>query len=247
MLMIPDKPSPSPKTSGSYNTQYFNPPPAPNTYSGPPSIGAGGPAPSGGGTSGGTSGGGGGGGYSAPSPATPPAAPPPMKDVDWFNSDSVYRNQAGMEGAGLLDQLAQLLFQRGQGFRGIDNQRREWGMSRDQSSQNTSEDFASRGLLSSGMYRTAIDDLMQQYEMEQGNINSGEQALVQQLGQRDSLADGVNQDSLFDGNYNALSDIYGLLGQQGVSVGTAYNNALNKYRAESAARSGTDIVNTLGW
>lgn len=188
-----------------------------------------------------------GGGFTAPTPSTPPAAPPPMKDIDWFNQDATYRSQAGMEGANLMDALAQILFQRGQGFRQIDNQRRDWGMSRDQASKNTSEDFAARGLLSSGMYRRAIDDLMRNYEVEQGNINTSEQDLIQQMGARDSLAGGIDQSALFDGNYTALADIYGLLGQQGVGVGTAYNNALNKYRAESAQRAGQDIVNTLGW
>ena len=58
---------------------------------------------------------------------------------------------------------------------------------------------------------------------------------------------GFTQDALFDQNYNALADVYGLLGQRGVGEGNRYQAGLNKMRAESAARSNQNIINTLGW
>lgn len=58
---------------------------------------------------------------------------------------------------------------------------------------------------------------------------------------------GFTQGALFDQNYNALADVYGLLGQRGVGEGNRYQAGLNQMRAQSAARSNQNIINTLGW
>jgi hypothetical protein len=67
------------------------------------------------------------------------------------------------------------------------------------------------------------------------------------MAMRSASPQGFTQGALFDQNYNALADVYGLLGQRGVSEGNRYQAALNQMRAQSAARSNQNIINTLGW
>ena len=64
---------------------------------------------------------------------------------------------------------------------------------------------------------------------------------------RSASPQGFTQEALFDQNYNALADVYGLLGQRGVGEGNRYQAGLNQMRAQSAARSNQNIINTLGW
>jgi hypothetical protein len=201
-----------------------------------------------------------------------------MRDVDWFNSDAIFRAGAGGAQVNLQEQLANLLFENQQGYQDIDRTRRDWTQQRERGSQRTGEDFAARGLSQSGLYWQGLQDLLKDYEDSAGQINLREQNLAQQLGGRDPLsrlnapaemepaAEGVSmaaeaspmatrstspqgftQGALFDQNYNALADVYGLLGQRGVGEGNRYQAGLNQMRAQSAGRSNQNIINTLGW
>ena len=67
------------------------------------------------------------------------------------------------------------------------------------------------------------------------------------MAMRSASPQGFTQGALFDQNYNALADVYGLLGQRGVSEGNRYQAGLNQMRAQSAGRSNQNIINTLGW
>jgi hypothetical protein len=227
-----------------------------------------------------------------------------MSDVDWFNSDAIFRAGAGGAQVSLQEQLANLLFENQQGYQDIDRTRRDWGQQRDRGSRRTGEDFAARGLSQSGLYWQGLQDLLKDYEDSAGQINLREQNLAQQLGGRDPLSrlttpppsassfvkdeammegerggitrgpgqalvtaadklagqeamgqasmaqaspQGFTQGALFDQNYNALADVYGLLGQRGVGAGNRYQAGLNQLRAQSAASSNQNIINTLGW
>jgi hypothetical protein len=194
-----------------------------------------------------------------------------MRDVDWFGSDAIFRSGAGGAQVSLQEQLANLLFENQQGYQDIDRTRRDWGQQRDRGSRRTGEDFAARGLSQSGLYWQGLQDLLKDYEQSAGQINLREQNLAQQLGGRDPLSQlnapaeetpmmeggaaaarsaspqGFTQGALFDQNYNALADVYGLLGQRGVSEGNRYQAGLNQMRAQSAGRSNQNIINTLGW
>lgn len=170
------------------------------------------------------------------------------KDTDWFNSDSTYRGAAGMEQANLYDTLSNIMYERGNKYRDIDNARREWGINRNKSGQQTAEGMAARGMLQSGAYKTNLDQQMTQYEKENADINTAEQDLVQQYGARDSMANQTfAMDSIADKNYTALASIYGLLGARGVNAGNQYNAKLGQLRGESAGRSNERLQNTLGW
>lgn len=133
------------------------------------------PAPGGGGGSSRRGGGGGG--------------PSSIADFDWFKSDPFFRTAAGGAQSDLVDQLAQLLFEQGQAYQGIDNARRQWGTSRDRSSLDLGENFAARGLNQSGLYMRGLQDMLKDYEESAGQIDQSESSIGQQLGQRNSMAD----------------------------------------------------------
>lgn len=171
-----------------------------------------------------------------------------IRDVDWFNADPTYRGQAGAAQTNLYDQLSQIMYDRGQRYRELDNRRDDWNTNRNYSGQQTAENMASRGLLRSGVYRQGVDRVLNDYEKAASAINSEEQDTINQYGARNSMANQTfTQDALTDKNYTALASIYGLLGSKGVSAGNAYNAQLGQYRGASAGRSDQKIQNTLGW
>lgn len=204
------------------------------------------PAPSGGGGySGGGYSGGGGGGFAAAAAPPPVAAPAPMRDVDWFNSDSIYRGQAGKALTDLTSQLAQILADRDSGYMQLDNARGDLGRNRQEDLTALGDDFSGRGLLSSGLYAQRDDQMAADYARQGSALDESANQLAQQYGKRDSM---VDLNGLRSGNAPAdLSSIYGLLGAMGVGAGNNYNSALGKARGESAARATGPLVNTLGW
>ena len=188
-------------------------------------------------------------GYSAPQPI----AQQSMRDVDWFNSDAMYRSDRNNMATNFQDTLAQILFDRQNQYRGIDNSREDLGQARDRDTLAQGEDFASRGLASSGLYKQGLDRLMGQYESASADIDSQEQNVTQQSGARGSLeanmdeSNRIQEAALYDGDFNALASIYGLLGQRGTTAGSRYGSDLNQARGQSAGRSTKNITNTLGW
>jgi hypothetical protein len=177
-----------------------------------------------------------------------PAPRPPMRDTEWFNSDSLYRADRGGLATDLQDTLAQILYDRQNQYRSLDTTRQDWTQSRERDSMNLGENFAARGLGSSGLYKQGLDELSSEYEKSGGRIDQAEQQVTQEYGARNSMqSDQMKQDALFDQDYNALASIYGLLGSRGTTAGSRYGSNLNQARAQSAGRSGSNIINTLGW
>lgn len=170
------------------------------------------------------------------------------KDTDWFQSDAAYRNAAGRGQADLYDTLSGLMSERNTRYRTLDNARDDWKTNRKTSTGQTAADMAARGLTRSGIYKQGLDKVLTDYEKQAGEINSAEQEVVQQYGDRNSMAgQQFTMDSIADKNYSALASMYGLLGSKGVSAGNAYNRNLAGLRNESAGRSKDKITNTLGW
>lgn len=168
-------------------------------------------------------------------------------DTDWFNSDAVYRNQAGMAQTNLYDTLSGFLSDRTKRYQAIDNSRQDWNTNRNLSGQQTSEGMAARGLLNSGIYKQNLDKMMAGYETQANETNALEQTTQQEYGNRDSMAQMPAQNAIADKNYTALAGIYGLLGSKGTSAGNSYNALLGQMRADSAGRSAEKLTNTLGW
>jgi hypothetical protein len=170
-----------------------------------------------------------------------------VKDVDYFRSDPIFRNLAGREQQNLYDTLSGFLYERENKYRQLENDRANWNTNRNKSGTQTAENFAARGLGRSGLYKQGLDESMKPYEESANAMNTGEQDLVTQYGQRASLAQMPAMNAIADQDYNALASIYGLLGSKGVSAGNQYTGKVGSLRAESAGRSNEKLINTLGW
>lgn len=183
-----------------------------------------------------------GGGGAAPAAAAAPPAPVPMRDVDWFESDGIYRGQSGRALTDLTAKLGQLLADRDAGYRQLDLARDEIGRGRQNDLTDTGDDFAGRGLLNSGLFAQQADRVAADYTRQGGALDETGNRLGQQYGKRDSI---VNLNGLGQGG--DLASIYGLLGSLGVGAGNEYNSALSRARAESAQRATSPLVQTTQW
>lgn len=194
--------------------------------------------------------GGGGGGYSgggtsyaaaAPAPVAPPP-PKPMKDIDWFAQDSIYRADTGRALNDLTSSLAQILADRDEGYRQLDVNRDDLARGRTEDLRGLGDDFAGRGLLGSGLYAQEDDELQADYARQGTALDGTANRLAQMFGQRNNTIDLKG----LTGNSN-LSGIWGLLGSMGMGAGNTYNNALARARAESAGRSTEPLIQTTNW
>lgn len=192
---------------------------------------------------GGDYGGGTGGGGAVAAPA--PAAPIPMKDVDWFAQDGIYRAETGRNLADLTAQLANILADRDAGYRQLDQSRGELTRGRQNDLTDLGNDFAGRGLGSSGLFAQSDDRVQADYTRQNGALDESANQLGQQYGQRNNV---VDLQGLQGGNAPAnLASIYGLLGAMGTQAGGRYNSAMSTARAQSAQRATSPLVQTTNW
>lgn len=182
-----------------------------------------------------------GGGGAAPQAAAAPA-PIPMKDVDWFAQDSVYRGQSGRALTDLTSQLARIMADRDAGYRQLDDSRAGLERGRQQDLTGLGDDFAARGMSGSGLYAQDADEVAGDYARQGSALDTSANTLAQQYGQRNSK---VNMGGLTEGA--DLASIYGLLGAMGIGAGNSYNSALGQARAESASRATGPLVQTTNW
>jgi hypothetical protein len=168
---------------------------------------------------------------------TQPGQPAEPRQTDWFSSDPSYRRGAGRSQSALFDSLSQLLYDRNQKYRTVDNARDTWATNRANTTRQTAESMAARGLGVSGVYKQQLDKNLGEAESQAAGINAEEQDIQNQYGLRDSMAgQQFTMDSITDRNYNALASIYGLFGQRGTQLGNAYTRDLGAMRDEAAAR-----------
>jgi hypothetical protein len=170
-----------------------------------------------------------------------------VNDADYFRSDPIFRNLAGRSQQDLYDTLSGFLYERENKYRQLENDRASWDTNRRKTGTQTAENFAARGLGRSGLYKQGLDESMKPYEEAANAMNTGEQDIVTQYGQRASMAQLPAMNAIADQDYNALASIYGLLGSKGVQAGNQFNRQIGSLRAESAGRTNEKLVNTLGW
>jgi hypothetical protein len=242
-------------------TGYKAPAPAPTPSSGPTTEQTRGGAPSlsdwrrmsnnpATGSNGGGGGGGGGGGAAAASaPVAPRAYSAPAPSANPYNmiaAQGMFRaDRANLQNT-LQETLAQILFDKQRQYRGLDTSRETLGRQEIKGARETGEDFAARGLGSSGLYKQALDEMLSGFQRGRGELDTMQQDLAQQYGARGALKD-INPSRLYGDDYTALANVYGLLGQRGTSAGQQYGSALNQARAQAAARAGQSIFSQAGF
>lgn len=176
------------------------------------------------------------------------AAPTPMKDVDWFNADALYRADAGGALQDLKSKLAQILSSRDSNYQQLDMSRQELGRNRQEDLLNVGQDFVGRGLGSSGLYAQSADKVAADYSRRNESVDQAGQQLAQQYGQQGSKVDLSQLDNANPaGDMSGLSALFGNLGSLGTQTGDSYQSMLAQLRAQSAARASAPLTKTVGW
>lgn len=176
--------------------------------------------------------------YSAPAPSTNP--------YNMIAAQGMFRaDRASLQNT-LQETLAQILFDKQRQYRGLDTSRETLGRQEIKGARETGEDFAARGLGSSGLYKQALDEMLSGFQRSRGELDTMQQNLAQQYGARGALKD-IDPSRLYGDDYTALANVYGLLGQRGTSAGQQYGSALNQARAQAAARAGQSIFGQAGF
>ena len=192
---------------------------------------------------------GGGGGGAAPAPVAPRAYSAPAASANPYNmiaAQGMFRaDRASLQNT-LQETLAQILFDKQRQYRGLDTSRETLGRQEVKGARETGEDFAARGLGSSGLYKQALDEMLSNFQRSRGELDTMQQDLAQQYGARGSLTN-IDPSRLYGDDYTALANVYGLLGQKGTSAGQQYGSALNQARAQAAARAGQSIFGQAGF
>jgi len=191
----------------------------------------------------------GGGAASAPAPVAPRAYSAPAPSASPYNmiaAQGMFRaDRASLQNT-LQETLAQILFDKQRQYRGLDTSRETLGRQEVKGARETGEDFAARGLGSSGLYKQALDEMLSNFQRSRGELDTMQQDLAQQYGARGSLTN-IDPSRLYGDDYTALANVYGLLGQKGTSAGQQYGAALNQARAQAAARAGQSIFGRAGF
>lgn len=185
----------------------------------------------------------------APAPVAPRAYSAPAASANPYNmiaAQGMFRADRSSLQNTLQETLAQILFDKQRQYRGLDTSRETLGRQEIKGARETGEDFAARGLGSSGLYKQALDEMLSGFQRSRGELDTMQQDLAQQYGARGALKD-LDPSRLYGDDYTALANVYGLLGQRGTSAGQQYGSALNQARAQAAARAGQSIFGQAGF
>jgi len=182
----------------------------------------------------------------APTPVAYSAPAPAPRPYNMIAAQGMFRaDRASLQNT-LQETLAQILFDKQRQYRGLDTSRETLGRQEVKGARETGEDFAARGLGSSGLYKQALDEMLSNFQRSRGELDTMQQDLAQQYGARGSLTN-IDPSRLYGDDYTALANVYGLLGQRGTSAGQQYGSALNQARAQAAARAGQSIFSQAGF
>lgn len=115
----------------------------------------------------------------------PPAPPKPAAPSSsaYLKSDTVYQRQLASYAKALADFQADQGLARTDYDTGYQSTNRDIGLAKQEASTNLQDDYASRGLLKSSLYNTALGDLNQQYQNQFNDLGKQRTSFFDQLGQ----------------------------------------------------------------
>lgn len=142
-------------------------------------------------------------------PAAPPKPPPPPSVDKYLAGDSTYQRQLAAFNKALADYQAEQGLSRQDYQTTFDQNYRDIGVSKTEALDNLEEDFASRGLLKSGLYTADLGELNKQYQNQYTDLQSQRTGFLDQL----------------------VQDLTKYKNEQGVQKGNAYAEAVRR-RAE---------------
>lgn len=116
-------------------------------------------------------------------PPSPPKPPPPPSVSQYLASDSTYQAQLAAFNKALADYQADQGLSRTDYQTGYDQNYRDIGLAKEEAAQNLEEDFASRGLLKSGLYAADLGELNKQYQNQYTDLGNQRTSFFDQLAQ----------------------------------------------------------------
>lgn len=117
----------------------------------------------------------------APPPPPPPPAPPAPPSLDAFSAkDSTYQNQLAALKKALADYSAQQGQAKTQYLTGYAGDLDSLKTNRTQGLQNLEDDYASRGLLQSGLYANSLSNLNTDFDKRQAALDQARAAFLAQ-------------------------------------------------------------------
>jgi hypothetical protein len=117
---------------------------------------------------------------SAPAPTTPPPAGPPSID-EFLAGDSAYKSQSDAFAKAWADYQNQAKLQTDQYGIQYDTNTKQLAQDQTEASTNLNDDYASRGLLNSGVFAKAFSDLQNQYADKQKGLDTAKSDFLANL------------------------------------------------------------------
>lgn len=117
----------------------------------------------------------------APPPPAPPS-PPKAPDANaWLAGDTTYKQQMDASKKALADYIAQMTGQQNNYETEYTRNTMNLADQEKQARTNTEEDYASRGLSTSGLFLKALSDLATQYDKQESALSSGRAEFLSNL------------------------------------------------------------------
>lgn len=118
----------------------------------------------------------------APPPPAPPPAPKPPSIDQWLAGDTTYGGQMSASKKALADYLAQMTSQQNQYNTDYERNTMALGDQEKLATTDTENDYAARGMSTSGLYLKALADLKADYDKREGGLAEGRAAFLANLG-----------------------------------------------------------------
>ena len=133
-----------------------------------------------------------GGGGSAPRPpvgntpagtiaASVPPTPAPVSVDQFLANDTAYKSQQNAYQKALADYATQMAAEQGKYNNEYDAQTKQLGLDRAEGITNLRDDYASRGLVNSGVYADALGDLNTKFDTSAADLSRAKQAYLSDL------------------------------------------------------------------
>jgi hypothetical protein len=130
-----------------------------------------------------------GGGNSAPRPPvgnTPSgtiaaSVPPPVSEQDYLAHDTAFQSQNNAYTKALQDYAAQMAAEQGKYNGEFEAQNKQLGLDRTNNVTNLRDDYASRGLINSGVFGDALGDLNTKFDTSAADLARAKQAYMDDL------------------------------------------------------------------
>lgn len=110
-----------------------------------------------------------------------PAPPPPISPEDFLAKDTTYKGQQSAYQKALSDYAAQMQAEQGKYNGEFDASVKQLGLDREQGATSLKDDYASRGLLNSGVYGDALGEFNTKYDTSQADLERAKQAYMSDL------------------------------------------------------------------